>query len=154
MNELPAVSAIPPPPPLPPGTNNVPPPLQPGSGPPQSIPAPPGSGAPPSPASKDQGERCQRGQDSIPSYCLKPTWVNPRPSLAVRLFRSRQKSLRSSSQPCSWSVFAQVWIGVDKAPRLTIRRVICILASDTEYLYLSTQPTYLQILRGQCCFDR
>ena len=41
-----------------------------------------------------------------------------------------------------------------KAPRLTIRRVIWILAFDTEYLYLSTQPTYLQILRGQCCFDR
>ena len=39
-----------------------------------------------------------------------------------------------------------------KAPRLTIRRVIWILAFDTEYLYLSTQPTYLQILRGQCCF--
>ena len=48
------------------------------------------------------------------AYCSKPTWVNPRPSLAVRLFRSRQKSLRSSSQPCSWWACAQVWIGVDK----------------------------------------
>ena len=36
---------------------------------------------------------------------------------------------------------------VDKAPSLTINRVIWILASDT-------QPTYLHILTRQCCLQQ
>ena len=39
---------------------------------------------------------------------------------------------------------------LDKASRLTIRRVIVSLASDVLQ-YLSTQPIYQQILRRQCC---
>ena len=39
---------------------------------------------------------------------------------------------------------------IGQAPRVTIRRVIWILASDTgKYQYFSSQPIYLQILRRQ-----
>ena len=47
-------------------------------------------------------------------------------------------------------VLANGWSPIDKAPRLSIRRVIWILASDTVFVFVKLNQ-HLQILKRQCC---